>query len=96
MIFSKLQTLKLILEDRLEYMDRWNRVGIFFSHDKFPKDTIDSETTSSECFYILWYWTKRADNAAPYEHKEVPLTVEDIDAVIKRQREKLRTVAKTA
>lgn len=96
MIFNKLQTLKLILEDRLEHMDRWNRVGIFFSHDKFPKDTIDSETTSSGHFYILWYWSKRKDSAAPYEHKEVPLTVKDLDAIIKRQREKLRTVSEVA
>ena len=93
MILSKLILLNDILNERLQFIDRWEKVGIYFHRDRFPKDTIADEDTDPEHVFILWYASKRKDNANPYEHKVFPILIEDLEAVIKRQREKLRTRA---
>ena len=90
-MLERLNTLLNILIERLPHMRRWENVGIYFPGDSFPKDTIDDDDTVHGYFYILWYRPRRKGSANPYEHKEVRLTRDDLDAVIKRQREKLRT-----
>lgn len=91
MILDKLILLRNILIERLPNIKRWENVGIFFKDDVFPKDTINPDNTEPSMFYILWYNSKKKENLNPYEYKTLPLNVDDIDAVIKRQREKLRT-----
>jgi hypothetical protein len=90
-MLDRLNTLLDILIERLPHIKRWENVGIYFPGDAFPKDTIDKEELDPGYFYILWYQPRRKGSANPYEHKRAPLTREDIEAVIKRQREKLRT-----
>ena len=75
-------------------MIMWEHVGIFFNGDRFPvnlKDKLDGDRTQPGYFYIIWYAPKKPDGPHPFLLKETPLTIEAIDAVIKRQREKLRT-----
>ena len=91
MILEKLITLRDILESRLPHIDRWERVGLYFHDDSFPTDTVSDTDKSVNHFYILWFRPRRKGLPNPYEYKEVPLNREDIEAVIKRQREKLRT-----
>jgi hypothetical protein len=80
-----------ILIERLPHISRWENVGIYFPGDTFPKDTITERDIIHGYFYILWYSPRRKGSPNPYEYKEIPLKKDDIDAVIKRQREKLRT-----
>jgi len=89
-MFEKLKTLFDILIERLPHIKRWENVGIYLPGDSFPKATISESDVEHGYFYILWYKPKRKDSPNPYEYKQVPLTIEDLDAVIKRQREKLR------
>lgn len=93
MILNKLILLREILYERLPYVGMWNNVGIFLPGDKFPKGTIlDKESEPDEGkFTVLWYNKKREDNPHPCRFKHIPLTIDDLNAVIKRQREKLRT-----
>lgn len=90
-MLDKLNTLMDILVERLPHIDRWEHVGIYFPGDTFPKDTIGEDEIEYGYFYILWYRPRRKNSPNPYEYKQVPLTPKDLDAVIKRQREKLRT-----
>ena len=89
-MLDRLNKLLDILIERLPHIKRWENVGIYFPGDSFPKDTIDEERVVHGFFYILWYSPRRKGSANPYEYKKIPLTKEDVDAVIKRQREKLR------
>jgi len=91
MILNRLNTLAKILEDRLPHIRRWEKVGLYFHGDNFPKNTIDNELTMCGQVYILWSNPKGKNIANPYEYKAVPLDIEHLDAMIKRQREKLRT-----
>lgn len=93
MILGKLIVLREILEERLPYIDRWTKVGIYFPGDKFPADTISETDIEPGYFYILWYNRKRPESPHPYEHKKIPLTIDDLNSVLKRQREKLRTAS---
>ena len=96
MILDKLTILREVLIERLRYIDRWESVGIYFHNDRYPKDTINDVENPPNGFYILWYNSKRKDSPNNYEYKSVPLTIFDIDAVIKRQREKLRNESENA
>ena len=89
-MLEKLNTLLGILQKRLDHIDRWENVGIFFPGDSFPKDTISDMDLKPDHFYILWYRPRRKNSPNPYERKQVPLTTMDLDAILKRQREKLR------
>ena len=95
-MLDKLITLLKILSERLEHITRWENVGICFPGDNFPKDTITEEDITPGHFYILWYRPRRKGSPNPYEYKEIPLTLVDLDAVMKRQREKLRTESENA
>ena len=90
-MLKKLQTLLDILIERLPHLKRWENVGIYFPGDTFPKDTIGEEEAIPGYFYILFFRPRRQNSPNPYEYKEVPLTKEDLDAIIKRQREKLKS-----
>lgn len=90
-MLDKLQTLLDILIERLPYITRWENVGIYFPGDSFPRNTIHETEIKHGYFYILWFRPRRKNSANPYEYKRVPFTKEDLDGVIKRQREKLRT-----
>ena len=92
----KMITLLKILSERLEHITRWENVGIYFPGDSFPKDTISEEEIECGFFYILWYRPRRKESANPYEYKKIPFTNDDVDGVLKRQREKLRTESENA
>lgn len=96
MIFYKLKQLEGILTNRLPRIRMWSEFGIYFPGDKFPPDTIHDQDVDPGHFIILWYHRKRADNPHPCTWKQIPLTVDDLNAVIKRQREKLRTESESA
>jgi hypothetical protein len=96
MIFNKLKTLEDILRSRLPNVMMWGEVGIFFPGDNFPPGTILQDQIQPGHFIILWHHKRRADNPHPCRWKEIPLTIDDLNAVIKRQREKLRTESETA
>ncbi len=89
-MLDRLNRLLDILIERLPHIKRWERVGVYFPGDSFPKNTIDEKDLEPGYFYILWYVPKRKGSANPYEHKKIPLAKENIDAEIKRQNEKLR------
>ena len=91
MILDKLNTLNDTLIERLPSIDRWSKVGVYFPGDNFPTDTVDEEDIEPGFFFIVWYNRRKPEHPHPYEYKKVPLTVDDLNAVIKRQREKLRT-----
>lgn len=95
MMLDKLNILRDILIERLKYIKRWESVGIFFHNDRFPKDTIN-DFGQINGFYILWYNSKRKDSPNKFEYKTCPLIIEDIDAVIKRQRDKLKKESENA
>lgn len=90
-MLDRLNKLLEILTERIPFIKRWENVGIYFPGDTFPKDTISEEKPVHGFFYILWYAPRRKGNPNPYEYKEVRFTKEDIEGLIKRQREKLRT-----
>lgn len=90
-MLERLRILLDILNERLPFIERWENVGIYLPGDAFPKNTIDEAKVVHGYFYILWYRPRRKSSPNPYEHKKVPLTRDDIEAIIKRQREKLRT-----
>lgn len=96
MILGKLITLREILMERLPNITRWSNVGIYFPGDRFPPDTVDEDDIIPGHFYIVWYNRRKPDHPHPYEHKRVPLTIDDLNAVLKRQREKLRTESENA
>lgn len=95
-MLDKLNTLLDILIERLEHIERWEQVGVYFPGDIFPKNTIAEGDIIHGFFYILWFRPKRKGSPNPYEYKEVPFNPEHLDAVIKRQREKLRTESENA
>jgi hypothetical protein len=95
-MLEKLYTLLNILRERLEHITRWENVGIYFPGDSFPKDTIDEVDVACGFFYILWYRPRRKDSSNPYEYKQVRLSHENLDMILKRQREKLRTESENA
>lgn len=95
-MFDKLNTLYDILIGRLIHIKRWSRVGIYFPGDDFPKDTISEEDIELGFFYVLWYRPRRKGSPNPYEYKKIPLSPDDLDGIIKRQREKLRTESENA
>ena len=98
MIFEKLKLLDEILNERLPDVGMWSKVGLYFPGDKYPPGTISSEENNIEegHFVILWYNKRRPDNPHPCHYKQVPLTIDDLNSVIKRQREKLRTESENA
>jgi hypothetical protein len=96
MILDKINLLRDILNERLPYIKRWSKVGIYFPGDKFPTDTMTEEDVEPGYFYIVWSSRKKVENPHPYEYKQVPLTIDDLNAVIKRQREKWRTESNNA
>lgn len=91
MIFEKLKTLDQILTNRLPRVRMWSNVAICFPGDKFPPETIFGTDIAPGHFAVLWYHRKRSGNPHPCHWKEILLTEDELDAVIKRQREKLRT-----
>lgn len=93
MILNKLILLRDILTERLPFIDRWDKVDIYFHGDRIQPDTISDFPTRPGYFYILWSSPKRSGSPNQYEHKEVSLDIDNLDAIIKRQREKLRTVS---
>jgi len=102
MILEKLFVLREILIGRADQLDMWSDVGIYFRGDKFPPGTVQEladdsgklpEPEDGE-FMILWYNKKRQDNPHPCRWKIVPLTIDDLNGLIKRQREKLRVESK--
>lgn len=107
MILEKLFVLREILMGRIDQLDMWSSVGIYFHGDKFPQGTIleyyddsgqipEGEMPEPEDgeFMILWYNKKRSDNPHPCRWKIVPLTIDALNGLIKRQREKLRSESK--
>lgn len=96
MIFDKLVLLDEILNERLPHITMWSNVGLYFPGDKFPQDTLLEDTIDPGHFIVLWYNKRRVDNPHPCHFKQIPLTIDDLNAVIKRQREKLRTESDNA
>ena len=96
MIYYKLKTLEEILINRLPRIRMWSEVGIFFPGDKFPDDTLGDQDIEPGHFAILWYHKRRDDNPHPCTWKQIPLTIDDLNALIKRQREKLRVESENA
>jgi len=92
MILGKLILLNEILNDRLPNVVMWSEVGLFFPGDRFPAGTLFEDTKIDDGhFIILWYHKRREDNPHPCHWKQIPLTIDELNSVIKRQREKLRT-----
>ena len=96
MILDKLKTLEDILKSRLPSVIMWSEVGIYFPGDKYPPDTIEDGFIPQGYFAVIWHHKRREDNPHPFVLKEVPMDIDNINSLIKRQREKLRNESEKA
>ena len=96
MILNKLFLLIEIINERLPDIKRWEKCGIYFHGDRLPRDTISDLDLRPGYFYLLWYSSRRSNSSNTAEFKEIPLNIDDLDAVIKRQRQKLATESENA